>query len=77
MSDIFDNTLIDVGSRWFTSSETRQLLKINGCQLMHMRERGELTFKKVGNAFYYLLPTKLACLASKARLESNVIPSPH
>lgn len=63
---------MNIEHKWFTSTETRQLLKINGCQLMHMREQGELTFKKVGNAYYYLLPTQLLSLADIARLENDV-----
>ena len=31
-------------------------MKISGCELMHRRESGVLEFKKVGNAFYYMLP---------------------
>lgn len=41
---------------WLTSNETRKLMRISGCELMHRRERGELEFKKVGNAFYYMPP---------------------
>lgn len=58
--------------KWFTSAETRQLLKISGCQLMHLREQGELPFKKVGNAYYYQLSTLLECVAASARLENDV-----
>ncbi len=38
---------------WLNSKETRKLLKINGCQLMHLRETGFIAFKKIGNAFFY------------------------
>ena len=41
---------------WLTSNEIRKVMKISGCELMHRRESGELEFKKVGNAFYYMLP---------------------
>jgi len=30
---------------WLTSKETQKLLNISGCQLMHLRINGELTFK--------------------------------
>jgi hypothetical protein len=40
---------------WYTSKETKVLLKINDCQLMHIRLRGEIKFKKVGNTYYYLI----------------------
>lgn len=51
-------------SIWLSSKETKTELKITGCELMHRRERGELEFKKVGNAYFYKLP--------KSSLESNV-----
>jgi hypothetical protein len=40
-------------SAWLTSKETQKLLGISGCELMHLRANGKLTFKKKGNAFYY------------------------
>ena len=40
---------------WLTSKETQKLLKISGCELMHLRESGKLNFKKQGNAYYYLV----------------------
>lgn len=40
---------------WLTSKETQKLLKISGCELMHLRECGKLKFKKQGNAYYYLV----------------------
>jgi len=44
---------------WFTSKEAQNLLKISGCELMHLRESGKLTFKKQGNAFlYYIEPNR-------------------
>jgi hypothetical protein len=49
---------------WFSSKETKTALKVSGCELMHLREKGELEFKKVGNAYFYKLP--------KSSLESNV-----
>lgn len=46
-------------SNWLSSTETSKHLKISACELMHKRERGELKFKKVGNAFFYQLPADL------------------
>lgn len=40
-------------SPWLTSKQTQKHLKITGCELMHKRERGELVFKKQGNAYLY------------------------
>ena len=40
---------------WFTSKEAQRLLKISGCELMHLRVSGKLKFKKQGNAYYYLV----------------------
>lgn len=40
---------------WLTSKETQKVLKISGCELMHLRESGKLKFKKQGNAYYYLV----------------------
>ena len=45
---------------WLSSKEIRTHLKISGCELMHLRERDELEFKKVGNAYYYKLPKKFS-----------------
>ena len=44
-----------MGVTWLSSKETQKLLKVSGCQLMHLRINGELTFKKQGNAYYYLI----------------------
>lgn len=38
---------------WITSKEAQKLLKISGCELMHLRTSGKLVFKKQGNAYYY------------------------
>ena len=40
-------------SAWLTSQETRKRLSISSCELMHLREAGQLQFKKQGNAFLY------------------------
>jgi hypothetical protein len=43
----------DSNKTWLTSKETQKLLKVSGCELMHLRESDKLTFKKQGNAFLY------------------------
>jgi hypothetical protein len=40
---------------WLTSKEVKAQLKIKDCELMHIRLHGEIKYKKVGNAYYYLL----------------------
>ena len=55
---------LDHSKYWFSSKVARTHFKISGCKLMHRREKGELEFKKVGNAYFYKLP--------KSSLESNV-----
>jgi hypothetical protein len=42
-------------ANWLTGKDTQKLLKISGCELMHLRESGKLKFKKQGNAYYYLV----------------------
>ncbi len=39
---------------WLTSKDAKVLLKITDCELMHIRLRGEIKFKKVGNAYFYV-----------------------
>ncbi len=48
-------TDVGVKLRWLSSKETMRALKISGCDLMHKRERGELKYRKQGNAYYYLI----------------------
>ncbi|PQJ53134.1 hypothetical protein BTO11_05295 [Psychrosphaera saromensis] len=43
-------------SNWLSSTEIKKILRITGGELMHRRVKGELKFKKVGNAYFYLLP---------------------
>jgi len=45
---------------WLSSKEIRTHLKISSCDLMHLREKGKLEFKKVGNAYFYKLPQQLS-----------------
>lgn len=58
--------------KWHTSSEIRKLLKISGCHLMHMRERGELKFRKIGNAYFYQLPPQPTDMAAQGWSENDV-----
>lgn len=39
--------------KWLTSKETKSLLKISDCKLMHLRLEDKIEFKKVGTAYYY------------------------
>jgi hypothetical protein len=41
--------------KWLTSKETKSLLKISDCKLMHLRLAGKIEFKKVGKAYLYLI----------------------
>jgi len=47
MKDNQDNTT------WQSSKETQKHMKVSGCELMHLRVSGQITFKKQGNAYYY------------------------
>jgi hypothetical protein len=38
---------------WLTSKQAQKLLKVSGCELMHLRVSGKLKFKKQGNSYYY------------------------
>lgn len=39
--------------QWLTSAEVRRRLKISTCELAHLRNNGQLKFKKQGNAYLY------------------------
>ena len=39
--------------KWLTSIQTKALLKISDCKLMHLRLEGKIEFKKDGRTFYY------------------------
>jgi hypothetical protein len=41
--------------KWFTTKETKALLKISDCKLMHLRLERKIEFKKKGKSFYYLI----------------------
>lgn len=40
-------------AQWLKSKEVMKTLKIQACDLMHLREAGKLKFIKQGNAFLY------------------------
>ena len=40
--------------KYLTSKEAKAALKIQDCDLAHIRNTGELKFTKKGNAFMYL-----------------------
>ena len=40
---------------WVQSEEARKLLKLSSCDLAHARSAGKIRYKKVGNAFLYLI----------------------
>lgn len=42
-------------STWLSSKEAQKHLKIKGCDLMHQRVSGKLTYQKKGNAYLYLV----------------------
>jgi hypothetical protein len=40
-------------TNWLSSKETQKHMKVSGCELMHLRVNGQITFKKQGNAYFY------------------------
>ncbi len=38
---------------WLTSKEAEKALRVDSCELMHLRVEGKLGFTKKGNAFLY------------------------
>lgn len=45
-----------------SSADTKATLKISDCDLMHLRERGQLSFEKRGRAYFYDLPSNVSIL---------------
>jgi len=41
--------------KYYTSKETKKILKVSDCKLAHLRVEGKLEFIKVGNRFMYLI----------------------
>ncbi|WP_334014647.1 hypothetical protein [Alteromonas sp. S167] len=48
--------------RKLSSTDIKATLKISDCELMHLRERGQLSFEKRGRAFFYDLPSNESIL---------------
>ncbi len=46
-------TNADDSEGWLRSGEARKVLRVSTCQLMHLREAGEIRFRKSGNAYLY------------------------
>ena len=42
-------------NKWCDSKETKSLLKISDCKLMHLRLEGKIVFKKKRGEFLYLI----------------------
>lgn len=43
----------DGGKDWLRSWEVRKMLQLTTCQLTHLRTKGEIEFRKSGNAYLY------------------------
>lgn len=39
--------------KWLTSDKARKRLRISTCDLAHLRQAGQLRFRKEGNAYLY------------------------
>jgi hypothetical protein len=39
--------------KWYTTRETKALLKISDCKLMHLRIKGKIEFRKEGRFFLF------------------------
>jgi hypothetical protein len=46
---------IMLDNKWCNTKETKSLLKISDCKLMHLRIEGKIVFKKNGREFLYLI----------------------
>jgi hypothetical protein len=46
---------VETSELWVRSKDACKLLKLSTCELMHARESGKIPFKKIGNAFLYLV----------------------
>jgi hypothetical protein len=44
--------------KWCISKETKKILKISDCKLMHLRLEGKIEFKKEGKSYLYLITIK-------------------
>jgi len=43
----------DKPNDWLTSKEVEKALRVDSCELMHLRLEGRIGFQKKGNAFLY------------------------
>jgi hypothetical protein len=48
---------------YFSSTETKKLLKITDSELMHLRTTGKLQYQRSGNAYLYSLPNDMSLLS--------------
>ncbi len=39
---------------YMPTKEAKKLLKVSGCQIMHLRDSGKIQFKRKGNGYWYL-----------------------
>ena len=51
---------------YISTKEVKSLLKVQDCDVMHLREAGKMKFIKKGNAFLYLLSDVLKLLKDKS-----------
>ncbi|MCW3072891.1 MAG: hypothetical protein JWO44_2781 [Bacteroidetes bacterium] len=58
-------------AEWLNSKEVMEALKISSCDLMHLREKGEMHFKKVGNSFYYNCSDIIKCITLRNGTETK------
>lgn len=48
---------------FLNSKEMKAILRVTGCELMHLRGENKLQFQKKGNAFLYALPNDISVLS--------------
>ena len=47
---------------YLKSKDIKSVLKVSDCELMHLRQRGQLEYIKKGNAYFYSLPSNCSIL---------------
>ena len=50
---------------YLTSKQVKEVLKINDCDLMHLRHSGKLKYSKKGNAYLYELNSIISTITIK------------
>jgi hypothetical protein len=50
---------------WLTSVDARKAFRLTTCELAHLRESGQLEFRRKGNAFLYQVESLRAVTAGK------------